>query len=174
MAGQGYFEDVIKDRFDDEIFNELASYIEEHPQELEGDYQEIETPDEAELDSYSIKVIHPTMGDGDRIDLEILVEASIYVYETIRNYRHDDDTSEWYRLEGYVVFDDELKDFHIENIEKYCGKKNLSRNKLDNNLVPVIPKAEFDRAAKEILEKYYPEALAEPMRIDVNELARRM
>ena len=145
MAGQGYFEDVIKDRFDDEIFNELASYIEEHPQELEGDYQEIETPDEAELDSYSIKVIHPTMGDGDRIDLEILVEASIYVYETIRNYRHDDDTSEWYRLEGYVVFDDELKDFHIENIEKYCGKKNLSRNKLDNNLVPVIPKAEFDK-----------------------------
>ena len=174
MAGQGYFEDVIKDRFDDEIFNELASYIEEHPQELEGDYQEIETPEEAELDSYSIKVIHPTMGDGDRIDLEILVEASIYVYETIRNYRHDDDTSEWYRLEGYVVFDDELKDFHIENIEKYCGKKNLSRNKLDNNLVPVIPKAEFDKAATEILSNYYPEALTEPMRIDVNELARRM
>ena len=39
-------------------------------------------------------------------------------------------------------------------------------------LVPYIPPAEYDKVALEFLEKYYPRALANPMPVPIEDIAK--
>ena len=43
--------------------------------------------------------------------------------------------------------------------------------KLSNNLVPILSKTEFDAVATNFLEKYYPEALINPMAVPIEKIA---
>ena len=47
-------------------------------------------------------------------------------------------------------------------------------NPYDDNLVPIMKKCDLDAAAEKMLAKYYPEALAQPMRVRAVVLAKRM
>ena len=75
--------------------------------------------------------------------------------------------------------DKNLDDFDIFASYPYDGK-NKQRKPLDDSLVPYMPEKYLEQEAKEILEKYYPEALhiprynEEPVWVNPAELAKRL
>ena len=85
-------------------------------------------------------------------------------------------------VEGFHEFDDYTAKFKRKNSSNYfmgfSAYRDIvrlrSRNRLDEYLVPVMSKRDFDKYAYNLLEKYYPEALEEDMKIDPEKLVKRM
>jgi hypothetical protein len=66
-----------------------------------------------------------------------------------------------------------LNDFAIGNIEVY-NSRSTQKSPMSDSLVPVIYKEQLESVAKDFLERYYREALYEPIAIDPSVLAERM
>lgn len=85
-------------------------------------------------------------------------------------------------VEGFHEFDDYTVKYKRRNSSNYFmgitaytdRVKTRSRNRLDEYLVPVMSKRDFDKYAYNFLEMYYPEALEEDMKIDPEKLVERM
>ncbi len=85
-------------------------------------------------------------------------------------------------VEGFHEFDDYTAKYKRRNSSNYFmgitayndSVRMRSRNRLDEYLVPVMSKRDFDKYAYNLLEMYYPEALEEDMKIDPEKLVKRM
>lgn len=174
MMRYGNFSELIKDKYDNVIFEALSDFVSKNPHLIESECDEIETPNEAELDSYDIKRISVFDSGDDGLKFEILVSSYIYIYETVQRYRYDSDADEWFNISCIASLDAELHDFTVTGIEKYTSSKIIPKGLLTDELVPVIRRDGFDREAENFLKEYYPEALAEPKRVDVSTIVERM
>ena len=85
-------------------------------------------------------------------------------------------------VEGFHEFDDYTARYKRRNSSNYFmgitayndSVKTRSRSRLDEYLVPVMNKRDFDKYAYNLLEKYYPEALEDDMKIEPEKLVERM
>ncbi|MBP3857183.1 MAG: hypothetical protein IK990_16375 [Ruminiclostridium sp.] len=85
-------------------------------------------------------------------------------------------------VEGFHEFDDYTVKYKRRNSNNYFmgitaytdRVKTRSRNRLDEYLVPVMSKRDFDKYAYNFLEMYYPEAFEEDMKIDPEKLVEKM
>ena len=73
-----------------------------------------------------------------------------------------------------AVLNEGIKDFSINEIDVYNNNYVGKENNLYEYLVPIIYKDQLDDIAKDFLNKYYPEALEEPIKINTEELANRV
>jgi hypothetical protein len=168
------FKDVIESRYYDAVWNAVSEYLSENADRLDLRSHQVERADEIALSDLTIKHvdIYDTPGDGIRFD--VIAETELELSETVRRDRESDDASEWFRISCKGNLADGLHNFAVTGIAIYNPKKGGAFGKLTDNLVPLIPKENFDDVAEEFLRKHFSEALAEPMPVDVREVARRM
>ncbi len=85
-------------------------------------------------------------------------------------------------VEGFHEFEDYTAKYKRRNSSNYFmgitayndSVRMRSRNRLDEYLVPVMSKRDFDKYAYNLLEMYYPEALEEDMKIEPEKLVERL
>lgn len=84
-------------------------------------------------------------------------------------------------VNGFHEFDDYNSKYHGKNnsnyfmgISKYDDRKMRSHNRLDEYLVPVMGKRQFDEYAYNFLVTYCPEALDEDMKLDVEQIVEKL
>lgn len=174
MGKLNSFRDVIEDMFYNDIFNALSAFIEDNPNKLESNSYCIQSPDEAVLFDFEVKYVDITDSAGNGILFDVVVSTEIEVAETLRRNRETDAIEQWFRISCTAELEDGLQNFHISEIQIYSKHRKSKQNNLSEYLVPIIYKEQLDDIAEAFLEKYYPEALAEPMPIPAREVAKRM
>ena len=146
------------------------------------------------LVSMEIKDVQESNSVGDNIYLRVIVEAKIslgdkmcqcdYALKSDKvSYGTETETkiiNEWLRIPLIVKLRDiKSRKFSIGKPEAYSEKtynQEISnrRRLTPNRLVPIIAKNNFDDIAQVFLSEFYPEALENPVLIDVEEVVRRM
>ena len=116
--------------------------------------------------------------DDTKIDFDIAIEVTANVEGVSGKHRDRDSYSSrlWVMVSCTGSLEKKLNDFFIYGVDEF--NKTSPKKPLSGDLVPFIPRSQYDEYANEILEKYYlpyhPEAKKDPISIDVDELARRM
>lgn len=174
MAKLNSFRNVIEDVFYDDIFNELSKYVEDNPDKMDSSSHCVESPDEATLSDFQVKLVDITDSEDNEIRFDVVVSAEIEIAETVKRNRETDGIEQWFRISCSAELEDGLQNFTISDIHVYNKYRNNKRNHLSEYLVPIIYKEQLDDVAEEFLAKYYPEALKEPMAVPTREVAKRM
>ena len=173
MAQSRSFKEYIANRFYNEFFTAVSDFLEENHRDLDISSKRVYKIDRAELSDISVKHVfienHPGMG----ISFDVLLEADFEIGETDRHNDRFDEKTQWFKVSCTGDLSKNLSDFTISSIEEYYNK-NKQLNPMSDSLVPIIKSEQLEAVAKEILEKYYREALYTPMAIDPTVLAERM
>lgn len=177
MAGSRSFKDYVSKRFDIEIFNSIASYIEEVGRDdfdslglrlrrihQVGDFELAET-----------KVLHIDTYDlpESEIGFDIRVEAQIEVHEGDYHYDEVEWPQQWFVLRCTGDLERDLDDFSVNDIEIY-NSNDQYKKKLYDSLVPVINKSDYEYAAEDFLRRNYKKALVDVGYVDPMEVAKSM
>ena len=84
------------------------------------------------------------------------------------------DYDTWITVSCRAIIEDTIQQFDVANIHTYKRGQYPSRAGLraTKNMVPVISTAELETEADRFLDRYYPEALREPMAVPIEEIAK--
>lgn len=177
MATERSFADYISKRFDNNIFNSLASYIEEVK---ENDFDRLDLRlrkicKVGTVELYDTKTLKVDAYDlpGSEVGFDIRVEAHILVHEGDYHRDEAECPQQWFVLRCTGDLEKDLDDFVVNSIEIYNSKNNY-KNKLYDSLVPIINHADYEQAAIDFLKKYYPKGLVQSGYIDPMEVAKGM
>ena len=177
MPGSRSFKEYVSQRFDNEIFNAIASYVEEVGREdfdaLDLRLYKIHQVGDFEL--AETKVLHVDAYDlpGTKIGFDIRVEAQIEVHEGDYHYDEVEWPQQWFVLRCIGDLEKDLNEFAISGIEIYNSKDSYGQ-KLYDSLVPVINKSDYEEAAEGFLRRNYKKALVEVGYVDPMEVAKSM
>ena len=81
-------------------------------------------------------------------------------------------SSRWFSIHCATEVDGELKFFAVSDIAIY--EKNSKRGNATQNFVPIISKRQMDTETKKFLRDYFPQALNEPTKVPIYEIACNM
>lgn len=168
------FRDVVQEKYYNEIFEELSTFIEDNPSHLETRSNLVQEPDEASLDFFEVKWINITSSPDNSLHFDVIVSAEIQIAETVKRNREADGLIQWFRVSCTANLEDGLQDFCVTDVSIYMKEKEHKQNRLSEYLVPVISKEELDQVAETFLKRYYPEALEKPMKVPARKIAKRM
>lgn len=73
MARLNSFRDVVEDRLYNEIFNALSTFVEDNPGKLDSNSHCVESPDEATLSDFEVKLVDITDPEGNLILFDVVV-----------------------------------------------------------------------------------------------------
>lgn len=173
MGSNRSFTNYVGERFENELFNSIQSYIDENYDNLDLQLYSVRNIGCIELSS--IQVVSVTVNDlpDMRISFDIVVIADLEVHDS--NYRYDETEycNQWFMLQCSGDLDCNLNDFTISNISEYSSKNKQVRP-LSDSLVPIISKDQLESVATDFLQRHYPEALKFPMAIEPQVLAEKM
>jgi Zn-dependent peptidase ImmA (M78 family)/DNA-binding phage protein len=128
---------------------------------------------EIELSDIYYNTVYLDMKDADVVCFDIAIEAEIGA-ETISG-KHNDHDYDSCRLWLMLRCDGKLSNcFSFINVNVDEFNKQRQQKPMTGDLVPIIRKDEYEKYAREILEKYYPEALSGVCKIDAEKLAHKM
>ena len=169
------FRGFIEHRYYDEIFDALFAYVAKHPDRLDLTSHRVQQPDEAELVDMNVNRIDVLDTPSDEVFFDVIVTSEIIIAETVKRNRETDDAEQWFRCSCTAnLSGSKMNHFTVQSISVYNRHAPSKTNILSDRLVPIIAKQHFDDVAEIFLREYYPEALATPIPIDVEEVVRRM
>lgn len=117
----------------------------------------------------AIETVTVIEGKYDRIDhFTFLMYVICDVVFVVNGYRQN----QKYCVQGYYKANGS-SDF-FSDIDLYTGKYIRCQNPLNEFLVPILSKRDYDKAAEQIIEKYYPYGTNFPCRINGIALAEAM
>ena len=167
------FTEYVANRFYNDLFAAVGSYVEENYASLDLRSYAVKYIDSAVLSDITIKRAYVGDSDDMRITFDVALEAEIEVYEVDRHHDNSDVCNRWFLVKCGADLALQLDDFRIFGVSQYSQKACMERP-LDDNLVPYIKPEKLDEAAEDFLRRNYPKALLEPMAIDVADLAHAM
>lgn len=177
MQTNTFLEYIKESYISDKIYDNVFEYCEHHHSFLCNNirgydvYRVVEVSD-IDLD-YRYVWIDDTKDTTINFDVAVEVNAEV---EGVSGKYHDHDSyssSFWLLINCYGDLKKKLKDFRVVGVYPYDGK-GTPKKPLSGDLVPIVKKEDYDIYASEILEKYYPEALKTSIKVDAEELAKRM
>ncbi|WP_455046378.1 hypothetical protein [Mogibacterium timidum] len=173
MAGSRSFKEYVASRFDNEIFNEISSYLINNKDRLTLRLYNVEYIDWIELQDATVKHVQINDLPGSEIEFDILVEADIYVQQRSNRYGEtEEDTTAWFRFSCRGDLEKNLDDVVVADPEEFVTKS-YHEKPLDDSLVPYIKKTEYDTVAADFLKAAgYDAALTAPMHIDPLKVAQ--
>lgn len=174
MADGRSFKEIVEARFENELWDAVASFVSENPEKLECSSYSVASPEEAELSDLKVEAVSVRDAGGIAIKFDVVVSTELEIAETIRRDRETDSAAPWFRISCSADLDDELRNFAIISIVSYNRYGKLPQDALSNALVPYIYKEKLDLVAEDFLKRFYPEALEEPMPLPVLKVAQRM
>ena len=177
MAGSRSFKEYVSQRFDNEIFNSVDSYVEEVGRE---DFDSLNLRlyrihQVGEFEVAETKVLHVDAYDlpGSQIGFDIRVEAQIEVHEGDYHYDEVEWPQQWFVLRCTGDLEKDLNDFTVNGVEIYNSKDHYQQ-KLYDSLVPIINKPDYEEAAEGFLRRNYKKALVDVGYVDPMEVAKSM
>lgn len=173
MGNNRSFKNFVANRFHDEMYECIQSYITENCKSLDSDLQNVKNIGDAVLSDIEVISVYINDLPEMRIEFNTLVATEVEVRES--NYRYDesDNCDLWFMLECAGDLESNLDDFIISSITEYTSK-NEQPKPMSDALVPIIKKEELESVATDFLSRHYPEALITPMAINPKELAEKM
>ncbi len=167
------FTEYVNNRFFNDIFSEVNSYVEKNYASLDLRSYAVKYIDSAVLSDITIK--HAFAGDRNdmRISIDIALDAEIEVYEVDCHHDSSDVCNKWLLVKCEADLEQHLDDFRILGVYAYSQMAYMKRP-LDDSLVPYITPDKLDAEATDFLRRNYPKALLEPMAINVADLAHEM
>ncbi len=177
MAGNRSFKDYIARRFDVQIFNAVAAFVDEvgHDDFDRLDLRVHRLHQIGDFELADARVLRTDVYDlpGMQIGFDIRVEGEIEVHEGDYHYDDTDNPTQWFVLKCSGDLDRNLDDFTIHSVEIY--DRRVKHNKpMYDSLVPVMYKTDYEDRAREFLEANYPKALLETGAVDPMEVAAAM
>ena len=80
----------------------------------------------------------------------------------------------WVSVSCKVTCGIELSDFIVTGAGPCFPEEESDNERLSGEFVPIIKRQDFDKEAEKFLERYYPQALKEPMAVPIDEIAEKM
>lgn len=109
------------------------------------------------------------------VNMRAAVKAAITVGELWDDVHQTDTITQWYQVDGHVVFYEDHQEFSpIDRVSIYDKDRPPLENPLNEHLAPYIGNDGLDRIAHIVLQAYYQEALEKPTRVNAKKLARRI
>ncbi len=174
MAEIRSFKQVLDNNYYDDIYNAISSFIDDNPSRIKSNSSVVKRVEEATLDDIDIKNISINDSSENEILVDVVVEAEIEIFETIRRNRESDSTNQWLRVSCSIQLNDGIQSFQVNRVTLYSSYDNNKKAMLSDSLVPYISKDNFDKVAEEFLQEVFPEALLAPMPIPTSEVASRL
>ncbi len=169
------FLEYIYERFGEAIQKSVLRFILKNKQRVEDKLPNQYTLGYINMEDIDYKTVRIDAKADSRIDFDIVVVPELDC--SIKNSRNNDYDRElvndiWLSISCSGDIAKELKDFRIIEVNEYSPSK--PQKPLADDLVPIISKADYEKYATEMLEKFYPESLESPQVINAEELAQRM
>lgn len=173
MASNRSFKDYVADRFENELFTAIQSYISDNQDDLDLRLNKVRNIGGVELSETEVKFVSVNDLPDMKIEFDVAVEAELEVRESDYHYDESETCRQWFVLKCSGDLDRNLDDFAISNVNTY-NFKNKQQNPMSDSLVPIINREQLESVATDFLRKYYPEALKCPMAIEPQMLAKKM
>lgn len=172
------FEKYIENKFYDEIFKKLKSYILNNKRNLniqKNNFLEIKyiSLNDFHINKYKVIDVKKELVT---LDIVVINDLEVYGYTKGKNSIYETDNSTLY-LEMQVIFrfHNGISDLKVLTIEEYDRNKFFNKKeKYNNRFTPYIKKNELDDVAENLLKEYYPEVLENNIPLSVIELVRRL
>ena len=167
------FTEYVKHTFDNQFLKASEDWYEDNKDSVEVDESILHKIGELEIERVTVQYVWVEDAPDMRIQFEVAVEVEFSVAEGDYHYDNDYQGKDWLMIscEGDLAKD--LRDFEITDVNHYDGKSRR-HEPLSDALVPYIKKTQFDTVAENILRKYCPKALLQPMETNPEELAKKM
>ena len=178
MAKGKSFTEYVKNKFDDLIWNQIEKFIacnsNNNFDSLELRLRQIEQIKYVELADVGVRFVNVSDLPNSFIKFDILVEAELYVFDRYHS-RNDrtENVRQWFKIECVGSLNSNLDDTKVNHVSVYVSKERTAKP-MSDALVPIIYKNQLEDFANEIVEKYYPDALKEPMYLDPYEFSKKM
>ena len=173
MAGNRSFKDYVADRFYNEMFVAIQSYISDNYDDLDLRLYKVRNIGSIELSDIEVKFVSVNDLPDMKIEFDIALEAEFEVRESDYHYDETENCRQWFMLECSGDLDCNLDDFVIASITEYTSK-NKQPKPMSDSLVPIIHKEQLETVATDFLRSHYPEALKTPMAVEPQVLAEKM
>ena len=172
------FEKYIENKFYDEIFKKLKSYILNNKRNLniqKNNFLEIKyiSLNDFHINKYKVIDVKKELVT---LDIVVINDLEVYGYTKGKNSIYETDNSTLY-LEMQVIFrfHNDISDIMVLTIEEYDRNKFFNKKeKFNNRFIQYIKKNELDDVAENLLKEYYPEVLENSIPLSVIELVRRL
>lgn len=175
MAKIRTFVSIVRKILFDEIEKAVSEYVEENFTKLELQSWRIKRVDEAFVQGTSLHRVIAYDSLDDTLSFDAVVITDIAIFQNkVHSQAIEDETQKWFRVSCDVDVGDDFHNLRIKEIDEYNHSENDLRKMLDDSLVPFIHTVDLDKHAEAILQYVYPEALAEPTKIDVRLFAKRL
>ena len=154
------------DRYD-EIKDAALNYLEADPELDKSNYN-------VSLSDIEIEnVVHIEQLREGIISFDVIVSCDV---ETVARKGNGQSRfiEKWLAVRCEVSIGIELTDFDVVNVGKSEAQEETENDRFSGELVPIISRDDFDREATRFLEKYYPDALVEPLPVPIRQIAGDM
>lgn len=174
MEKYNSFEGYVEDKYYNEIYGRIRSYIFENKNKLNLHSYSVPDPSRFNLDT--IHVMSATFKDApdDNIKFNLAVYADIEIDGRGKYDWEQDMIERWFRVTFIGVLKEGLHDLKITNVEEYSKERFNAEDCLTRFLVPYIYSKDLDKVAEHFLKRYYPYAIDTPMPIPIEEIVDRM
>lgn len=157
------------------IWESVNNYIALHPTALNLSMARIKYPDTALLLDMLLEYATHIRIDEDSLFFDAILSCTIELQQ-FDEYRGEmsGETSQWLIASCEAVITDKLDFLKVSSVKPWSRDSKPFGNGIaaSKSIVPIIARKDLDKEATVFLEKYYPEALAEPMRVPIEDIAK--
>ncbi len=157
------------------IWESVNNYIAAHPTTLNLSMARIKYPDTAMLLDMLLEYATHIRIDEDSLFFDAILSSTIELQQ-FDEYRGDMscETSQWLIVSCEAIITDKLDSLKVSSVKPWSRDSKPSSNGIaaSKSIVPIIYRKDLDKEAMAFLEKYYPEALEEPMRVPIEDIAK--
>lgn len=168
------FEEYIQENYYEELFNTIKEHIcsdkEGHGYRSYNILEALYT----EPDDIHVRKVYFRSSNSSIVDFDAAVEVDIILKGLGKSDYEADMKTEWYTVSFSGFLSDGLNMVTVRGVSEYNQIKFDPKKFLSKYMIPYIGADDYDAVAEEFLDKYYPEALEEPMPIEINQLLENM
>lgn len=157
------------------IWKAVNEYISVHPTALNLSMSRIRYPDTAMLLDMLLEYATHIRIDEDSLFFDAIMSCTIELQQ-FDEYRGDmsGETSQWLIASCEAIITDKLETIKVSSVKPWNKGTQPSSSGIaaSKSIVPIIYRKDLDKEATAFLEKYYPEALEEPKRVPIEDIAK--
>ena len=156
------------------IWEAVNNYIYFHPTALNLSTSRVKYPDSAMLLDMMLEYTNNISIDEDKLIFDAIISCTIELTQN-DEYRGSftGETSQWLIASCEATITDKLDKLVVTNVKPWIKDRKpvTSGIAASSNIVPILKKENLEKEATAFLEKYCPEALADPMPVPIEKIA---
>lgn len=164
------FKDYVNSKCYNDIENAIIDYLKDHGDFVCRGLSHFRDYISCEYDSHEVRKVFVQNQSDTKITCSVDIEVTLNCSWDSRYDIEQEQKSYWLTVHCDVDLGSIPFAFAIKEVCSY-NPKLKPVDGLDGQLVPYINKEKYEEVAEQILQKYYPEALQKPMKVDMTKLA---